>query len=112
MFQPDSKLLSSGLCSRGGARGQIAEHRNRLLEQSAVLLVERGMDQLGLDFGRHFRGRARAICCCAIICSTVWICVSGAATSPPSAAHSMAIARSARAAGLTLTLSGLALISR
>ena len=61
MFQPDGKLFSSGLRSRGGARGQIAEHRDRLLEQSAVLLVKRGMDQLGLDFGRYFGGRARAI---------------------------------------------------
>src|SRR5712671_2694640 len=61
MFQPDSKLLSSGLRSRGGARGEIAEHRNRLLEQSAVLLVERGMDELGLNFRRYFGGRARAV---------------------------------------------------
>src|ERR1700731_4850528 len=30
MFQPDGKLLSSGLRSRGGARGQIAEHRDRI----------------------------------------------------------------------------------
>src|SRR6516162_11774603 len=44
MFQPDGKLFSSGLRSRGGARGQIAEHRDRLLEQGAVLLVKRGMD--------------------------------------------------------------------
>src|SRR6266850_1475651 len=111
MFQPDSKLLSSGFRSRGGARGQIAEDRDRLLEQSAVLLVERGMDQLGLDFGRYFGAGGGPFRCCAIICSTVWICVSGAATSPPSAAHSMAIARSARAAELTLTMSERALIS-
>src|SRR5271170_8367304 len=31
MLQPDDKLLSSRLRSRGGARGEIAEHRNRLL---------------------------------------------------------------------------------
>jgi hypothetical protein len=37
---------------RAAARG-VSEDRDRLLEQSAVLFVERGMDQLGLNFGRY-----------------------------------------------------------
>jgi hypothetical protein len=61
MLQPSGNLLSPKLRPRGGAWAEITEHRNRLVEHGAVLLVERGVDQPGFDFGRHFGGRARAV---------------------------------------------------
>jgi hypothetical protein len=42
-------------------RASSSKHRDRLLEQGVVLLVERGMDQFGLDLGRYIGGRARAV---------------------------------------------------
>jgi len=68
------------------------------------------MDEFGFKFGRHFRDRLRPRSLLAII-STVWIWVSGAATRLPRAVRSMAVARSARAAELTLTMSERSLIS-
>ncbi len=44
------------LVQRSFARRRETEHRDRFVEQSAVLLVERGVDQPGLNFRRHFGG--------------------------------------------------------
>ena len=60
-FSPHGQFFATGDGARRSARRQIAEHGDRLIEQGAVLLVERGMDEFGLDFGRHIGSRARTI---------------------------------------------------
>jgi hypothetical protein len=67
MLQPHGQFFATGGGPRRGARRQIAEHECRLIEQGAVLLIERGMDELGLDFRRHIESRARTILGFAII---------------------------------------------
>src|SRR3954463_13311645 len=53
MLEPDRDLLASLGASRRGPRRDIAQHVDGFIEQSPVVLVEHGVDDLGLHLWRQ-----------------------------------------------------------
>lgn len=49
-------LFAPGLGTGGGARRDVTEHADRLIESGAILFVEHGMDERGRHFGRDIVG--------------------------------------------------------
>ena len=58
-FEPVDKLLAALLCPGGLARADVAQHTDRLIEGFPVVLVQRGMHDLGLQVMRELVRRAR-----------------------------------------------------
>src|SRR3954466_4427279 len=61
MLEPDRDLLASLGASRRGPRRDIAQHGDGFIEQSPVVLVEHGMDNLGLHLWRQVQSARWAI---------------------------------------------------
>ncbi len=101
MLEPSDEVFAAPEGARRCARRHIAQHGRGFVQRGAIVLVQRFVYELFLDFW----GIAAAVSSglrrgAAFNCSTVWTSVSGEPTRAPSAAASIAVPLWARACEL------------